>query len=141
MNFLFEPWQLLLVALSGWVNQRIEFQNSQIQALLKKLGRKRVLLSDEDRRRLAVQGKALGRKTLLELTTLVTPDTILRWHRELVAQKWDHTHKRKPVGRPRIRQVIVDLILRFARENPTWGYDSDPGSPGQCRLPYLRYDR
>ena len=47
MNFLLEPWQLLLVALSGWVNQRIiEFQDSQIQALLKKLGRKRVLLSD-----------------------------------------------------------------------------------------------
>ena len=64
----------------------------------------------------------------MELTTLVTPDTILRWHRELVAQKWDHTHQRKPVGRPRIRQVIVDLILRFARENPTWGYDRIQGA-------------
>jgi hypothetical protein len=52
----------------------------------------------------------------------MTPDTILRWHRELVAKKWDHSDKRKAVGRPRIRQVIVDSILRFARENPTWGY-------------------
>ena len=59
MSFILQPWQVVFVALSAWVNQRqqgiIEFQNSQIQALLKKLGRKRVLLSDKDRRRLAVQ--------------------------------------------------------------------------------------
>jgi transposase len=59
----------------------------------------------------------------LQLTTIVTPDTILRWHRELVAQKWDDSQQRKSVGRPRTSQVIVDLILQFARENPTWGYD------------------
>jgi hypothetical protein len=58
----------------------------------------------------------------------VTPDTILSWHRELVAKKWDHTDKRKTVGRPRLRQVIVDSILRFARENPTWGYDRIQGA-------------
>jgi len=76
----------------------------------------------------AVKGHALGRKALLELTTIVTPDTILRWHRELVAKKWDHSDKRKAVGRPRIRQVIVDSILRFARENQTWGYDRIQGA-------------
>ncbi len=59
---------------------------------------------------------------------LRTPDTILRWHRELVAKKWDHSEKRKTVGRPRIRQVIVDLILRFATENTTWGYDRIQGA-------------
>ncbi len=74
------------------------------------------------------KGKALGRKTLRELTTIVTPDTILRWHRELVAQKWDYSHKRKSVGRPRIRQIIVDLIPRFAAENKTWGYDRIQGA-------------
>ena len=63
-----------------------------------------------------MKGHALGRKALLELTIIVTPDTIIRWHRELVAKKWDHTDKRKTVGRPRIRQVMVDSILRFARE-------------------------
>ena len=91
--------------------------------MLKLLGKKRLLLTDDQRRVLAVKGHALGRKALLKLTTIVTPDTILRWHRELVAKKWDHSDKRKAVGRPRIRQVIVDSILRFARENPTWGYD------------------
>jgi putative transposase len=132
MDFILQPWQLLLAAMSGWVNQRqqqvIALQGTQIDALLRKLGKKRLLLTDEQRRLLAVQGHALGRKALLELTTIVTPDTILRWHRELVAQKWDHSAKRKSVGRPRIRQVIVDLILRFARDNPTWGYDRVQGA-------------
>jgi putative transposase len=132
MNFILQPWQLLFTALCGWVNQRqqqiIEFQNAQIDSLLKKLGKKRILLTDAQRRLLAVKGHALGRKALRELTTIVTPDTILRWHRNLVARKWDHTDKRKSVGRPRIRQVIVDLILQFARDNPTWGYDRIQGA-------------
>ena len=82
--------------------------------MLKKLGKKRVLLTDDQRRVLAANGHALGRKVLLELTTIMTPDTILPWHRELVAKKWDHSDQRKIVGRPRLRQVIVDSILRFA---------------------------
>ena len=64
---------------------------------------------------------------MLELTTIVTPDTILRWHRELVAKKFDSSAQRKP-GRPRIRQEIVSDIVRFARENPTWGYDRIQGA-------------
>jgi transposase InsO family protein len=113
------------------VNERqqqiIEFQNAQIEALLKKPGKKRLLLDDEQRRLLAVKAHAIGRKALLELTTIFTPDTILRWHRELVARKFDSSEKRKP-GRPRIRQEIVDAIVRFATENPTWGYDRIQGA-------------
>jgi len=75
-----------------------------------------------------VKGKILGRKRLEEIGALFTPDTILRWHRTLVAKKWGHSDQRKSVGRPRIRQVIVDLILRFASENPTWGYDRIQGA-------------
>jgi transposase InsO family protein len=96
--------------------------------LKEKLGKKRILLTDDQRRRLAVKGKILGRKALRELTTIVTPDTILRWHRQLVAKKWDYSEKRKSVGRPRIRQVIVDLMLRFAKENHDWGYDRIQGA-------------
>ena len=116
MSFLFRPWHILLVTICGLLNQRqqqiIEFQNAQIDALLKKLGRKRLLLDDNQRRLLAVKGQAIGRKALFELTTIVTPDTILRWHRQLVARKFDSSDKRKP-GRPRIRQEIVDAIVRF----------------------------
>ncbi len=131
MSFLLEPWHILLAALCGTVNERqqqiIQFQNAQIEALLKKLGKKRLLLDDDQRRLLAVKGHAIGRKALLELTTIVTPDTILRWHRMLVARKFDSSDKRKP-GRPRIRQEIVDAIVRFATENPTWGYDRIQGA-------------
>jgi len=59
---------------------------------------------------------------------IVTPDTILRWHRELVAKKWDYSERRKKVGRPRTKQEIADLIVRMAKENPTWGYGHIEGA-------------
>ncbi len=74
------------------------------QVLREKLGKGRILLNDDQCRRLAVKGKALGRKALHELATLFTPETILRWHRELVSKKWDYSHLRKHVGRPRTRE-------------------------------------
>ena len=64
--------------------------------------------------------KLLGRKALQEIATIVTPDTILRWHRELVAQKWNYSACRQKAGRPPVSQEIIDLLLRMARENPTY---------------------
>ena len=102
MSCLLTPWPILLAVLCGIVNHRqqpiIEFQNAQIETLLKKPGKKRLLLDDNQRRLLAVKAHAIGRKALLELTTIFTPDTILRWHRELVEKKFDSSDKRKPVG-------------------------------------------
>ena len=133
MSFLLQPWQLFFMVLASWVHREqqkiIEFYQTQLDAMMKAQGKKRILLKDDQRRLLAVKGKSLGRKALMELTTIVTPDTIMRWHRTLVAQKWDYSdRKNKQPGRPRIRQVIVDLILRFAKENPTWGYDRIQGA-------------
>ena len=133
MSFILQPCHLLLMAFAGWVNREqqaiIAFYQVELDALMKAQGKKRLLLTDDQRRLLAVKGKSLGRKALMELTTIVTPDTILRWHRTLVAQKWDYSdRKNKQAGRPKIRQVIVDLILRFAKENPTWGYDRIQGA-------------
>ena len=139
MSFILHPWQLLLIILAGWISQQqqevIEYLRTENQVLKEKLGKKRVLLTDDQRRRLAVAGKILGRKRLEEVGTLFTPDTILRWHRMLVAKKWDASDKRKHVGRPRIRQVIVDLILRFAQENPTWGFDRIQGALANVGYP------
>ena len=132
MNFVLQPWQLLLAALAGWVNRKqqavIDFQGTQIQVLMEKLGKKRLLLSDDQRRRLAVKAKVLGRKALLEITTIFTPDTILRWHWQLVAKKWDQSHRGRPVGRPPVSDEIVELVVRIARANPTWGYDRLQGA-------------
>ena len=105
MSFILYPWQLLPVILAGWINQQqqqiIEFQRTEIDVLKEKLGKRRILLNDDQRRRLAVKAKVLGRKVLQEIGTLFTPDTILRWHRELVAQKWDYSERReKKPGRP-----------------------------------------
>jgi hypothetical protein len=89
MKFVLHPWPLLLLILAGWINRQeqdgIEYLRAENQVLQEKLGKKRILLNDDHRRRLAVKGKILGRKMLEQMATIVTPDTILRWHRELVA--------------------------------------------------------
>ena len=123
MNFVLRPWQLLLLILAGWINRdqqdAIEYLLTENQVLREKLGKGRILLNDDPRRRWAVKGKVLGRKSLGKLAKIVRPDTLLRWHRELIARKWDHSDKRQSVGRPGIRQQIVDLALRMAQENPS----------------------
>ena len=123
MQFVLQPWQLYFLILTGWVNRQqqnvINHLRIENQIVKEQLGKRRILLNDDQRRRLAVSGKILGRKLLEEVGTLFTPDTILRWHRTLVAKKWGYTHQRKSVGRPRVAKEIVDLVLRFARENPT----------------------
>ncbi len=132
MNFVLKPWQLLLLILASWINRHqqdaIEYLLTENQVLREKLGKRRILLNDDQRRRLAVKGNVLGRKSLDKLAGIVRPDTLLRWHRELIARKWDRSDQRQSVGRPRIRQQIVDLTLRLARENPTWGYDRIQGT-------------
>jgi hypothetical protein len=127
MSFVLQPWQLLLVILSGWIERhqqaQLEFQRTQLLVLLEILGKKRIVLNDDQRRRWAVKGKTLGRKALLEVATIVTPDTILRWHRRLVAAKWDYSNrKHKQPGRPAASEEITQLLLRMAKENPSWGY-------------------
>ena len=68
-----------------------------------------------------MKGKALGRKALREIAGIVTPDTILRWYRRLVAKKYDGSSRRGP-GRPPTDKVIAELVVRMAVDNPGWGY-------------------
>jgi transposase InsO family protein len=132
MKLVLQPWQFLLIALAGWINRQqqdvVEYLRTENQVLKQAHGKRPIRLTDDQRRRLAVKGKILGRKALGEICTLVTPDTILRWHRTLVARKWDYSNRRTHTGRPRVSPRIVELALRMARENPTWGYDRIQGA-------------
>jgi len=117
--------QVVLFALAGWVNRHqqavIEYLQAENQSLREQLGKKRIRWTDVKRRRLAEKAKAVGRSALAALGTIVTPDTLLRWYRNLVAAKYDGSKKRGP-GRPRTKQDITEIIVQLARENPTWGY-------------------
>jgi len=112
------PLRMLLVTLAGWVNRRqqevIDYLVEEHRVLRQQLGVRRVRLNDDERRRLA------GRRLLRQVATIVTPDTILRWHRRLIAQKWTFTARRP--GRPGIMREISALIVRMATENSGWGY-------------------
>jgi putative transposase len=125
MPSLLQPLYLLLMMFAGWVNRHqldiIDYLQEENRLLKERLSRRRVRFTDAERRRLARKAYALGRKALDGLDTLVTPDTLLRWHRELVAKKSDYSHRRGP-GRPRVMKSIVALILRMALENRSWGY-------------------
>jgi putative transposase len=82
---------MLLLILAGWKNQQqqhaIEYLIAENQILRERIGKKRISLTDDQRRRLAVKGKVLGRRALAEICSIVTPETILRWNRELIARK------------------------------------------------------
>ena len=97
-----QPWHLLLTILAGIVNREqqraIDYLRTENQVLREKIGKKRIILDDDQRRRLAVKGKVLGRKALDNIATIVTPDTIMRWHRMLVAAKWDYSSRRQSAG-------------------------------------------
>lgn len=93
----------------------------------RRLGGRRLRFTDAERARLARKAHALGYKLLHTLETLVTPETLMRWYRQLIARKWDSSDRRR-TGRPRTRQALVDLILRLARENPSWGYTRIQGA-------------
>ncbi len=118
-------WLMMLVALAGWVKEQqlavIEYLKEENRVLREQLGRRRLRFTDDQRRRLAAKGKAIGRRVLRELGTIVTPDTILRWYRRLVARKYDGSEKRRP-GRPRVMNAIRALAARMAFENERWGY-------------------
>ena len=125
------PLQVLLRTLSGWVNRHqqdiIAYLVEENRVLKEQMKGRRLRLNDEQRRRLAVKRKHLGRKTLHRVATIVTPDTILRWHRRLIALKW--TFETKRVGRPGLMKRIAALIVRMAQENSSWVQDLDSDTP------------
>jgi transposase InsO family protein len=120
---------MLLIALTGWLERRdreaIAYLMEENRLLRRQLGGRRLRLTDDDRRRLAARAFRLGRQALRQMATIVTPDTLLRWHRQLIVRKWTYP------TRPRRRGVLEEirrLAVRMAAENPTWGYTRIQGA-------------
>jgi putative transposase len=125
-----DPMRFLLICLTGWMNrnqqQVIDYLREEVRVLREHLGAKRLRFTDEQRARLARKAKKIQFGKLKQIASIVTPQTLLAWHRRLVAGKYDSSAKR--IGRPRTKCSISDLIVRFARENRTWGYGSIEGA-------------
>jgi transposase InsO family protein len=123
-------FHLLLLAVTGWLDCRereaIAYLVDENRLLRRQLGGRRLRLTADERRRLAVRAYRLGRDVLRDVATIVTPDTLLRWHRELVARKW--TYPRKRSSRRGVLAEIRHLVVRMADENLTWGYTRIQGA-------------
>ena len=132
-----DPFRFLLVAVGGWMNQRqlqaIDYLREENRVLREQLGGRRIGLNDDQRRRLAGKAKGLGRKILAEVATIVTPETLLAWHRKLIAQKYEGTSKRGPglhqLVDQRCRRGETDAPLLTARCHAEAGQKMGFASP------------
>ena len=122
--------RFILMALAGWWSDQrqaaVAYLVEENRILRAQLRGRRLRLTDADRCRLARAGQRVGRRLLREVATIVTSDTILRWHRQLIAGKWTYAN-----GRRRRSGVVAEirrLVTRMAEENPTWGYTRIQGA-------------
>jgi transposase InsO family protein len=119
-------WKHLLAYITGTVDQELLLRNEYLvteNRILRNQLTGRVYLSDGERKTLAEIGHKLGKQALEEVAHIVKPDTILAWHRKLIAQKFDGSIQRTAPGRPMINQELEALVVRMAQENRSWGYD------------------
>lgn len=119
------PLQFILLRLVGWLQREqqsvIEYLHEEVRVLRELLGEKRLRCNDDQRIRLAAKAKKVKFDRLKEIVKVVTPQTLLRWYRQLVSRKYDSSQRRK-TGRPPTQEAISDLVIRMARENERWGY-------------------
>jgi len=134
--------QFLMLILAGWVNRSqqdvIKYLQEENRVLREQLGGKRVLFPDRQRCRLAAKAKAIGRKGLFEIGTLVTPDTLLRWYRPLISKKYDGS-KSRTVGRPKTAAEIEQPDGKSMKQITRNLTDADDGFLNGVR--YLIDDR
>jgi len=124
-------WKQLLAYITGTVDQELLVRNEYVvteNRILHNQLKRRVRLTDGERTALAEIGQKLSKQALQEVATIVKPDTILGWHRKLVAQKFDGSAQRKAPGRPQVDPELEALIVRMAQENRSWGYDRIVGA-------------
>jgi hypothetical protein len=125
------PIQFLVITLAGWVNcsqqDVIEYLQEENRVLREHLGGKRLLFTDAQRRRLAILAKRISRQRLSGIGPVVTPDTLVRWYRTLVARKYDGSKAHK-TGRPWTLVDIERLIVQMGQGSPCWGYTQIRGA-------------
>ena len=124
-------WHTLLAYITGTVDQELLLRNEYLvteNRILRHQLKGRVRLRDGERKALAEIGQKLGKQALQDVATIVKPDTILGWHRKLMAQKFDGSKQRKAPGRPTIDLTLEALVVRMAQENRSWGYDRIVGA-------------
>ena len=110
---------MLAIVVAGWMSRQqqeaIDYLREENRVLRQKLGVEQVRLNDDQRRRLAVKGKILGRRRLADVCTIVTPDIILRWHRRLVARKYDGSGVRRPrmdsIFSPTVNCAVIRICV------------------------------
>jgi hypothetical protein len=128
-------FQMFLLTVTSWLDQRerevLTYLIEENRVLRRQLGGRRLRLTDDDRRKLAARAYRLGRAALREVATIVTPDTLLRWHRQLIARKW--TYAKHATTRRGVVAEIRELIRRMAEENPSWGSYEGP----RCQVPFI----
>ncbi len=125
------PSQFMTLLVAGWLNRHqrevIEYLQEESRVLREQIGGQHLRFSDAPRCRLARRANEVGRVRLREVSFVVTPDTLLRWYRELVAKKYDGGMKRGP-GSPRVSGEMRRLIVEMATESSRWGYTRIQGA-------------
>jgi putative transposase len=124
-------WKQFLAYITGSVDQELLLRNEYLvmeNRILRQQIKGRVRLSDGERKTLAEVGRRLGKKALEEVASIVKPETILAWHRKLVAQKFNGSGQRKTPGPPLVDAELEALVIRLAQENRSWGYDRIVGA-------------
>src|SRR5689334_6038258 len=100
MRTILDPFSFVVTSLAGWMNQHqqevIQYLVEENRVLREQIGNRRMRFSDDQRRRLAAKAKKIARKLLNEFATIVTPETLLAWHRKLIAKKYDGSANRGP---------------------------------------------
>ncbi len=120
-----------LAMVGGYVDEELLARNEYLAAENEILRAKlygNIKLTNDERIRLATIGNRIGRKALADVAHIVKPETVLKWYRDLVAQKFNSSDKRKKAGRPPVDKEVEDLILLIAKANSGWGYDRVVGA-------------
>src|ERR1051326_2751548 len=123
MRTALDPFSFLVTCIAGWMNQHqhdiINYLIEENRVLRQQIGNRRLQFNHDQRRRLAVKAKKLGRNILNQVATVVTPETLLAWHRKLIARKYDGSAQRT-AGRPRTGAKLATLVTRMAEQNWDW---------------------